>query len=403
LEQLTHRYAAARRPLFGSFFLAGFECSDHRLEDGRRLNLLASTRHDEYAAADYARVRALGMSACRDGVSWMRAEPRPGVFDFRCFVPRFAAAHGPSGLSHVIWDLMHFGYPEHVDVFAVDFPDRFASFAAAVASFMRDQPHCPPAPWFSLINEMSFFSWAAGDVACMHPFAVARGDELKVQLVLATIAGIERIREVFPHARFLHAEPLIRIVAAPEHPRTFRRVECDNALQYEALDMLAGRVWPRLGGHPRYLDVVGINYYPDNQFMLDGTTIRRDDARYTPLSELLLESARHYERPMLISETGCEGDARAGWLRYVCEQSLIAIERGCELHGITCYPILNHPGWVDDRRCLNGLWDYADEHGERAIHEPLALELMRQEPVLSAARDRMLVRGLLDAVEPSHG
>jgi hypothetical protein len=125
---------------------------------------------------------------------------------------------------------------------------------------------------------------------------------------------------------------------------------------------------------------------------LDGTTVSREDPRYTPLSDLLLETFQHYGRPMIISETGCEGDGRAAWLRYVAEQAGDALARGCELHGITLYPILNHPGWLDDRHCHNGLWDYADEAGERALHEPLALELLSQEPVLCAARERMLAR-----------
>jgi hypothetical protein len=332
------------------------------------------------------------MSACRDGVSWVRVEPRRGVFDFSSFLPRLRAAQH---LGHVAWDLMHFGYPDHVDVFAVDFPERFARYAAALAGFMAEQACCPAVPLFSLINEMSFFSWAAGDMALMHPFALARGDELKVQLLMATIAGIESIRAHFPHARFLHAEPLIHIVPAPDQAKTWRRVECDNQLQYEALDMLAGRAWPRLGGKPDYLDIVGVNFYSDNQFMLDGTTIDRGDSRYKPLAELLIESWQHYQRPMIISETGSEGEQRAGWLQYVAEQCLIALEHGCELHGVTLYPILNHPGWVDDRHCPNGLWGYADHTGQRALYQPLAEQLQQHARGLELARDQMLARRLL--------
>jgi hypothetical protein len=392
LDQSTIFKADARAPLFDSFFMGGFECSDHLLEDGRRLDLIASTRHDELASADYARLLSLGMSSCRDGISWVRTEPRRGELDFSSFLPRLRAAQAMHGLRTVIWDLMHFGYPDHVDVFAVEFPERFARFASAVARFMADEIEPNNAPFFSLINEMSFFSWAAGDVKVMYPFALARGDELKVQLVLATIAGIESIREVFPHARFVHAEPLINIVASPDQPRTWRKVECDNALQYEALDMLSGRVWPRLGGHPKYLDIVGVNYYPDNQFTLDGTTVAVGDARYVPLSRLLMETYSRYRRPMILAETGSEGDGRADWLRYVSAQCMEALERGCELHGVTLYPILDHAGWLDNRHCPNGLWGYADESGYRPLHEPLALELSRQEPLLHAARDRMLAR-----------
>src|SRR5581483_2122150 len=44
---------ARASPLFEGVFLGGFECSCQRLEDGRRLDLLARTRHDELAREDY--------------------------------------------------------------------------------------------------------------------------------------------------------------------------------------------------------------------------------------------------------------------------------------------------------------------------------------------------------------
>jgi len=369
-------------------FLAGFECSDHQLEDGRRLDLLASTAHHRFASADYARVRRVGMSACRDGISWVASEPHPGVFDFTAWLARLKASEGR---VEVIWDLMHFGWPSHVDVFSADFPRRFASYARAVAHWYKE--HSAARPMFTVINEMSFLAWAGGDVACMNPFALARADELKVQLVLATIAAIEAIRDLLPHARFVHPEPVIQIVVDPEQPKTWRRIECDNLLQYEALDMLSGRVWKRLGGDPKYLDIVGVNFYPDNQFTIDGSTVVRGDPRYKPLSEMLLDVWRRYQRPMLITETGAEGDARAEWLRYVAEECLTAMARGVELHGITLYPILNHPGWVDDRHCPNGLWGYADERGDRTIYEPLAAEIERLTEPLLVARDALLGRG----------
>ena len=118
------------------------------------------------------------------------------------------------------------------------------------------------------VNEMSYLAWAGGHVRCLFPFCAARGVELKAQLVRATIEAIEAIREVSPGARFLQPEPLMTLVPAPEHPLTWRRVESDNLLQYQAWDMLSGRVWPSLGGHPRY------------------------------------------QRPMIVSETGAEGRAR---------------------------------------------------------------------------------------------
>ena len=53
-------------------------------------------------------------------------------------------------------------------------------------------------------------------------------------------------------------------------------------------------------------------------------------------------------------------------------------DRGAAIHGICIYPIVNHPGWDDDRHCYNGLWDYADEHGKREIYTPLAVEIEKE-------------------------
>lgn len=374
--------------LFTSVFLGGFECSCQRLESGRRLDLVASTQHDKFARQDYARLRAMGMSAARDGISWVQAETRTGQFDFARAGRILQAAKAEH--VKVIWDLMHFGWPDHVDVFSTAFPGQLARYAGAFARFLASEHDEPPI--VVPINEMSYLSWAGGDVRCMNPFESARGDELKAQLVLASIHAMEAIWDVLPRARFLQPEPLINIVPAPEHPKTWRRVECDNLYQYQAWDMLSGRVWPSLGGAPKYLDIIGVNYYPDNQFMLDGTTIERGDARYRPFSEMLLETWRRYQRPMIVAETGCEGQARASWLRYVGTECSTALRAGCELHGVTLYPVLNHPGWLDERHCENGLWGYANEHGERDIHAPLAEELHRQTQLLAADRKDMLSR-----------
>lgn len=369
-------------PLFEGVFLGGFECSCLRREDGQRLDLLASTRHADFAEADYTRLRLAGMTACRDGLSWVECESR----GFGRFVEMLQAADRRG--MQVLWDLVHFGWPDDVDPFAPSFPGRVARYARAFAQAHRD--HTDATPWITPINEMSFLAWAGADVGVMNPFTLARGVELKMQLVRATIESIEAIRDVLPHARLVQPEPIIHIHPAPEHPKTWRRVEADNLLQWQAWDMLVGDVFPGLGGHPRYLDVIGVNYYSDNQFMLDGSTVHRGDPRYRPLHELLLHVHARYRRPVFVSETGAEGDARADWLRYVVSECVTALSRGCELHGITLYPVLDHPGWADDRHCPNGLWGYADARGERVVHAPLAAVLEEQAPLLRDARRLLL-------------
>jgi len=378
-------YSSRRAPLFESVFLGGFECSCQKLADGRRLDMIAATRHDELAERDYARLRAAGMTAARDGASWVTVE-RGSSHDFSrvARLRRAAERHGVD----VVWDLMHFGWPDDLDPFSAAFPTRFGRYAAAFARFLADQTDATP--MITPVNEMSFLAWAGGDVRYMNPFEAARGVELKAQLVRATIEAIEAIRAVLPRARFLQPEPAIRIVRSEVHPKTWARVHSDNLLQYQAWDMLTGRVWPSLGGRPDYLDVIGVNFYPDNQFMLDGTTILRDDLRYTPFAEILLEVWQRYGRPMIVSETGSEGDGRAPWLSYVARECMRAMRRGCELHGVTLYPVVNHPGWADERHCHNGLWDYADEAGHREPDRLLLSELQRWAPRLASARAELL-------------
>ncbi|HYP08997.1 MAG TPA: hypothetical protein VER03_22410, partial [Bryobacteraceae bacterium] len=55
------------------------------------------------------------------------------------------------------------------------------------------------------------------------------------------------------------------------------------------------------------------------------------------------------------------------------------------VEGICLYPIVNHPGWDDDRHCHNGLWDYCNESGHREIYKPLADELRTQTARIEAA------------------
>jgi len=87
---------------------------------------------------------------------------------------------------------------------------------------------------------------------------------------------------------------------------------------------------------------------------------------------------KRYGRPLFIAETAIEGDARSHWLRYVAGEVRAAMRAGVPVAGLCLYPILDYPGWDDGRYCPTGLWGYADERGNRSIHQPLADELQRQ-------------------------
>ncbi|QQP93723.1 beta-glucosidase (plasmid) [Skermanella sp. TT6] len=363
-----------RPSLFDSFFLGGFECSTHRRHDGRRLDLIEATGHGRFFPEDYAAMTGHGMRTVRDGVRWHLIETSPGRFDWSSFLPMLHAARA-AGVQ-VIWDLCHYGWPDDIDIWQPNFVDRFAAFAAAVAQVVKDETG--EVPFYAPINEISYWAWAGGDNAAFNPMARGRGMELKVQLVRASIAAIEAIREVEPRARFVQIDPVINVVAKSGKPGDRAGAEGYRQAQYQAWDMLTGRIWPGLGGKPDYLDTIGVNYYSDNQWFHGGGMIERTDPHYRPFRELLAETHKRYGKPVLVAETGAEGDPRAGWFRYVCDEVAAALEAGTPVEGICLYPVVDYPGWADERHCATGLLGFPDAEGRREVHHPLADELAHQ-------------------------
>jgi hypothetical protein len=380
------RAAISEELLFNSFFMGGFECSTHRVRDGRRLDIVASTRHDEFAMPDYERMRSQNLRVAREGLRWHLVESEPGRYDFSTALPIMRAARKTG--TQVIWDLCHFGWPDHLDIFKPEFVESLARYAAAFADWLMKESDGPG--YFVPVNEISYFSWAAGDEGSIFPFITGRGFELKTQLVRAAIRAMDAIWAVLPSARFVHVDPIIHVIAAAKRPEDKPDAEAYRQSQFQSWDMLSGRLWPELGGDPRYLDIVGVNFYPHNQWFynLKGfrrirrfTPISRRHPLYRPFREMLAEVYARYHRPILIAETGAEDGRRAGWFRYVCGETEAAIAAGVPVHGMCLYPILNHPGWNDGRHCHNALWDYADDEGHRDIYQPLARELKRWQKV----------------------
>jgi beta-glucosidase/6-phospho-beta-glucosidase/beta-galactosidase len=294
----------------------------------------------------------------------------------------------------VIWDLWHYGWPDHIDIFSAAFVDRFAAFAAAA---VRQIGEYDESPFISPINEISFFSWAGGEGGIFNPFAKHRGDEMKRQLVRASIQGIEAMRQVNPNITICQVDPIINVVPRSDSHEDVRNAEAYRRSQFEAWDMITGRAQPELGGHDDLIDVIGVNYYIHNQFIWGGQMIVPSDPRYRHVSLMLQEVHDRYRRPIFVAETGIEDDTRPTWLRYMCREVLEAIAAGVPVEGICLYPIVNHPGWDDDRHCHNGMFDYADAAGNRAVFQPLADEVSRQ--TLNAATMKLSANRLAELTD----
>ena len=376
-----------RPNIFSSFWMAGYESACHINGQGQRLDMIAATQHDRFVDDDYARLRQVGLTSVRDTVRWHLVD-RGGDFDFSSLDPMLAAAtrHG----VQVTWDLCHYGWPDGLDIFTPVFVDRFARFCGAVARHVRE--HDEGVPLYTPINEISFFAWAAGEVGWFHPHAQGRGAELKRQLVRACIAGIEAIWDVDARARIVTIEPLINVVPPKGKRDAGGAAAAYRNSQFEAWDLLSGGMEPSLGGHPKYLDVYGVNFYHDNQWEHPGGRkiawhIHPRDQRWVPFHRLLKDAYERYRRPIFVGETSHVGSGRAEWLREMASELVLAIEGGVPLEGICLYPIIDRFEWENPSHWHNsGLWDF-ERDGEgnfvRVLNAEYAAELWHSQLKLS--------------------
>lgn len=341
---------------FASWLMGGFESSTFKFWDGRRLDMVAKTAHDLRCAEDYALMARLGLRSVRDSLRWHLIEETPRRYDWSSWLPMLDAA--ADARVQVIWDICHFGVPDHVDALDPHFPERFADFAEAAARLHRR--HSGAAPWWCPVNEISYWAFAAGEDGFVVPSALGRADELKRQLVLATLAAIERLRFVDPRAGIVAVDPLVHIV--PEDGSDLDSAHRDRC--FAAWDMLVGLSAPELGGHDGTIDVIGVNYYGHNQWTWPSRRqLRVGDAGFRPLRLLLHDVWERYRRPILISETGAEEPIASRWLRYATAEARRAIDHGVPLAGMCLYPVMDYPGWTDDRHCPCGPVGVASDGG----------------------------------------
>lgn len=347
---------------FLSFFQGGFECADIVNNRGNRVDLLALTFHHERVEEDYSHLVNLGIRTVREGIRWSVVEKLPYQYDFTEVAHRIQAAN-KYGVQQV-WDICHFGYPDGLMPGHPQFAERFAGLCSAFAKFYTENTLQPLV--VVPINEISFFSWLGGEARGTVPFAINAGFDLKYFLCRAAIRGAKAIKTIVPDAKIMLVEPLIRV-----HPK-----ECEspcesingfNEAQFQAMDIVCGKLCPELSGHPSLMDYAGFNFYYNNQWEHGGETLGWCTARRrTPFYQLLKDAADRYGKPVVLSETGHFGEHRANWLDLITADCLTAMEMGVDLKGICIYPVLDRPDWDTLKTIECGIWGY-DETGNRCV------------------------------------
>jgi beta-glucosidase/6-phospho-beta-glucosidase/beta-galactosidase len=377
---------------FNSFWWAGYECTDQLNCFGNRVDFLPLTGHLQLLDADYTDLTKFRIGTVREGIRWAHIEKTPYHYDWST-VKTMLDAGQRHGIQQV-WDMCHFGFPDDLTPLHPMFARRFAALCRAFVDFYRSER--PDGPLIvTPINEVSFLSWAGGEVRATSPYGVRLGWEVKYALMRAYIEGVAALREADPSIRILTTEPLVNIVPPPHPtPEQKREAHQHHEWQYQATDMLCGRVSPELGGRAEYLDIMGFNFYYDNQWEVGsarrlGWNDPQPDPRLRPLRDLLKEAYRRYDRPVAITETSHPGIDRPLWLNMIGRECAAALQQGIPLLGVCLYPIIDRPDWdFLDNWHHSGLWDatlHPDGPPQRVLHQPSAEALRAAQAMVTTA------------------
>jgi glycosyltransferase involved in cell wall biosynthesis len=384
-------YELTSAPAFQSFWMGGFEGADHVNGHGTALDPNGRNGHRQRLNEDYAALSRFGLGTVRESVGWRTLAQRgdAGLESLRAQA-RCAASHG----LQIVWTLMHYGWPAGLDPFgdADAFVAAFVEHTRRVADVLEAVDG--PRPVYQPVNEISFLAWAASSTGLIHPYVSSqpeRGLPLKRVLVRAALRAVDAIREIAPAARILHTDPVVHV----EPPLGAGPAVCAAAAhasqrQFEAWDMLSGRLEPELGGAPHYLDLLGLNYYHDNQWEY-GSNARLHwhlhDPRRRPFHALASTAWQRYGRPLCVAETGHVGTGRADWLDHMACEVAACQASGVPIAGLCLYPLIDRPDWQDSGHWHHsGLWDVPGaDLGDftRRLHRPYAERLRHWQQFLT--------------------
>ncbi|HEX8655927.1 MAG TPA: amine oxidase, partial [Hymenobacter sp.] len=377
---------------FRSFWWGGYECTDQLNAFGHRVDFLPLTGHLQLIDEDYASLGQFQVRTVREGIRWAHIEKTPFQYDFST-VKTMLEAGQRHGIQQV-WDLCHFGYPDDLTPLHPLFAQRFAALCRAFVKFYRSQ-RPDDVLIVTPINEVSFISWLGGDVRGTSPYCHHQGWAVKYGLMRAYIEGSYALREADPSIRLLTTEPLINVVPPPNPwPQHRREARDSHRNQFQATDMLCGQLCPELGGAPELLDIVGFNFYYDNQWQLHpfrklGWNDVEPDPNWVPLHKLLRKAYRRYGRPFALTETSHPGVDRPLWWRMIGEECALALRQGLPLWGVCLYPVIDRPDWDHTHQWhQSGLWDadLSQPGPARVLHEPSAEALRQAQTRVAAAK-----------------
>lgn len=390
-------YVNSQNP-FASFWMGGFECTDKLNAFGNRVDFLKITGHLKMLEEDYRQLDLFDIKTVREGIRWSQVEQRPYEYDWSTvgYMMEYAKRRG----IQQVWDICHFGFPDDLTPLHPMFARRFAALCRAFVKFYRSVD-TESTLIVTPINEVSFLSWLGGDARGTSPYCVGQGWEVKYYLMKAYIEGIAAMKAEDPTVRILTTEPLTSIVPEPDADEEgIERAAILHEHQFQVPDILCGLMCPELNGRPEYLDIMGFNYYYNNQWIADTgqflSWVNDDnDSRWQSVSSLLSKVYQRYNRPFVLTETSHPGIHRPEWTSFIANECAKLIRKDLPLWGVCWYPVIDRPDWDHMHPWhRSGVWDILpDDNGElrRVLHQPTAIALRRAQKLINNAMTKKAI------------
>ena len=311
---------------------------------GRRLDMATATRHLEFANSDYARLAGLGITACRDGASWVRVLRGRGAKTISRSSSHRAcrtSARHPGYLGPFA-----FRMARRRRRLLVLVSRRFARYAASFARWLSTETERYP----SSRRSTRCRSWPGQAGRAVHvPFRGGARRGAQGATGARNPRGHRAIRDVRPGpASSTGAGDPHRAPPGPPEDlgaSRVRRASPVSSVGHAAASVAVARGRPELPRHHRRELLSRQPVHVGRHHHRDG------DPRYRPFSQMLLDVWRRFDQAhdRLGDRQRRARSQRRGFV--TSRECIVALRAGCELHGVTLYPVLNHPGWVDDRHC----------------------------------------------------
>jgi beta-glucosidase/6-phospho-beta-glucosidase/beta-galactosidase/glycosyltransferase involved in cell wall biosynthesis len=342
---------------------AGIECS---FVPHLNIDQFEWTQHDRCWKEDFRRAREeLGLTALRYALPWHKVEKEAKQFDWTAADERIAYA-ADLGLELYL-DVMHFGVPLWLRQAVGDpeFPEALERFAEALVGRYGGtvKNWCP-------CNEPLVLALFSGDFGFWPPHGRTWRGYMPVlaRVVQATSRAIRAMRRVDATANVILCDNVEHYKSRT--PALKEEVMRRNLRRYLAMDLLLGRVdrrhplfeWVTSYGmsevdlewfamHPQRPDVLGMDYYPNSEWQLEGSEHGVQQRRSESPVGLYGIARSYYQRyglPLMLTETSADGQAlnREIWLEQTVEDCRRLREEGVPMMGYFWWPLIDQLDWA---------------------------------------------------------